>query len=104
MLGEIEDELRKLIYEKYGSVKNFAKTANIPYTTVMSILNRGIENANLSNILIISNFLELSIDYLVEKTPINTQQLFAGSSDNVIKKALGKLNQKNTELTVLKNK
>ena len=45
----VEQELRELIVSKYKSVKAFSEEANLPYTTVDSILKRGVERANVKN-------------------------------------------------------
>lgn len=44
-MGQIEDDLRKIIIERYGSLKNFSNKTNIPYTTLASIFQRGVSNA-----------------------------------------------------------
>lgn len=46
-----EGEIKKLIESKYGNVKNFSIQNNIPYTTVRSILERGILNAKVENVI-----------------------------------------------------
>lgn len=46
-----EDEIKRLIESKYGNVKNFSIQNNIPYTTVRSILERGILNAKVENVI-----------------------------------------------------
>ena len=42
-MGNVEDNLKKYILEKYGSLKNFAEKINMPYTTLDSIFKRGIK-------------------------------------------------------------
>ena len=64
-MGEIENELRKLITNRYGSIKNFAEITNIPYTTLSSIFQRGITNAKVTNIIKIAKELEVNTDELV---------------------------------------
>ena len=46
-----EDEIKRLIESKYGNVKNFSIQNNIPYTTVRSILERGILNDKVENVI-----------------------------------------------------
>ena len=60
-MGKIEDELKRRIKEKYGSIKNFSNEIELPYTTLDSILKRGIMNASASNILKITNKLGISL-------------------------------------------
>ena len=61
-----EDRLKALIIDNYGSVKHFSEVANLPYQTVISILNRGIMNAGVQNIIDMCKELDLSVDALVE--------------------------------------
>nr|DAY78299.1 MAG TPA: repressor protein [Caudoviricetes sp.] len=49
-MGNIEDELRNIIIEKFGSVKEFSNIVKIPYTTIDSILKRGVEKSNVKNL------------------------------------------------------
>lgn len=44
-----EDKLKQLILSRYSSAKSFAEENGIPYSTVRSILERGIMNANVEN-------------------------------------------------------
>ncbi|SNP68517.1 XRE family transcriptional regulator [Streptococcus pneumoniae] len=44
-----EDKLKQLILSRYSSVKSFAEENGMPYSTVRSILERGIMNANVEN-------------------------------------------------------
>lgn len=59
-MEETELELKKLIIEKYGSLKKFCELINMPWTTLDSILKRGIANANITNVMKITK--ELCID------------------------------------------
>ena len=58
-----EDILREIKY-KYKTVKSFSNIINLPYTTVDSILKRGILNSSVNNVVKI--FVELDLD--LEKT------------------------------------
>lgn len=49
-MGTVEENLRRIIIEKYGSVKEFSLKIGIPYTTIASILKRGVERANARNL------------------------------------------------------
>ncbi|MGU7858657.1 LexA family transcriptional regulator [Streptococcus suis] len=46
-----EQELRELIEKKYGSVRQFSISIDMPASTINSILNRGILNSNVDNVL-----------------------------------------------------
>lgn len=60
----IEEKLRELIIERFKSVKAFAMFIEVPYTTLDSILKRGIDKANVLNIIKICNALDIDIDAL----------------------------------------
>lgn len=60
----IEDKLKELITERYGSVIEFSKSIGIANSTLNSILNRGINNANVGNVIKICRELGISTDEL----------------------------------------
>lgn len=66
----LEEKIKKLIIEKYGSVRQFALKIDVPYTTIDSILKRGIDNSNVSNVIKICKALDLSIDKTIEKNDL----------------------------------
>ncbi|MBE6147434.1 MAG: hypothetical protein E7168_03775 [Firmicutes bacterium] len=66
----LENKIKELIIEKYGSVRNFSFKINIPYTTVDSILKRGIDNSNVGNVIKMCKALNLSIDNLIDNKAI----------------------------------
>lgn len=74
----LEDKLKELIVEKYGSVRQFALKIDIPYTTVDSILKRGIDNSNVGNVIKMCKALDISIDNLLD----NKEIIFNLSFDN----------------------
>lgn len=74
----VEQELKSMIIKKYGSVRQFSQEIDIPYTTLDSILKRGIDNSNLSNVKKICKKLNLSVDKLAD----NHQLVSAFSFDN----------------------
>ena len=59
-MNDLELQLKELILRRYGSLKNFCEIIEMPWTTLDSILKRGISKANISNVLKISH--ELGID------------------------------------------
>lgn len=63
---KIETTLKNYIIERYGSVRAFAIKHEIPYTTVVTILQRGINNASLTSIKKICDALKISPDKLSE--------------------------------------
>ena len=66
----LEDKLKNLIIDKFGSVRQFALNIDIPYTTVDSILKRGIDNSNVGNVIKMCKALNISIDSLLDNKEI----------------------------------
>ena len=67
---DVEDKLKKMIIEKFGSVKQFAVQIDIPYTTVDTILKRGIDNSNVTNVTKMCKGLNISVDKLIDEHKI----------------------------------
>ena len=61
-MSTIEDELRKIITDRYGTLAEFSRKSKIPYTTIDSMLKRGIKNANVLNVLKVCDALNISVD------------------------------------------
>lgn len=66
----LENKLKDLIIDKYGSVRQFSLKIDIPYTTVDSILKRGIDNSNVGNVIKMCKALNISIDSLLDSKEI----------------------------------
>lgn len=66
MMNELEQRLKEIIISKYGSMKKFSETIDMPWTTLDSILKRGIANSNISNVLKITKELNLNAESLVD--------------------------------------
>ena len=86
----LEDKIKQLIIEKYGSVRQFALKIDIPYTTVDSILKRGIDNSNVNNVIRMCKALNLSVDKSIEKNELISNFDFDNATqvdvnDNVVK-------------------
>ena len=62
----IEEELRSLIRARYGKIPTFCETAGIKYQTFMAILDRGVNNASISNVMKICRTLGISADALAD--------------------------------------
>lgn len=67
-MEETESYLKEIIIKRYGSLKKFCEKIDMPWTTLDSILKRGVANSNITNIMKITK--ELHID---------TESLAAGS-------------------------
>lgn len=59
-MEEMEATLKEMIIKRYGSLKKFCEKIDMPWTTLDSILKRGISNSNITNVIKISK--ELGID------------------------------------------
>lgn len=73
----IENELKQLILDKYGSVRSFTQSINIPYSTIDSMLKRGIDGTSVSTVLLVCLALNIDIEGL-----LNGEIIFKPSSRN----------------------
>jgi predicted transcriptional regulator len=62
----IEEELKEYILSRYDSLREFSITADIPNSTVNTILIRGVENAKVANVIKICKALNISADALAD--------------------------------------
>lgn len=62
----IEERLKCLILARYKSVRSFSIAAGIPYTTVDSMLKRGVLNASIGTAIKVCSFLGISADGLAD--------------------------------------
>ena len=69
----IEDNLKEIIEVKFGNVKTFAEKIDLPYTTVRSILQRGVMNAKVENVIKIADGLNMRAEDLMSLD--NTQSI-----------------------------
>jgi len=60
----VEEELKKIIIDRYGSVNKFATVCDVPYSTIATIFVRGINKANISTVIAICKELKISADEL----------------------------------------
>lgn len=61
-----EDRIKDLILKRYHSIREFSITTDIPYTTLDSILKRGIGNSSVTNVIKICKALGISADALAD--------------------------------------
>ena len=62
----IEDELKNYILSRYKSLREFSEFADLPNSTVNTILSRGVFNAKVGNIIQICKALNISADSLAD--------------------------------------
>ncbi len=70
-----EEKLKKYILRNYRSVMDFSNKCNIPYTTVVSILNKSINRASVTSIIQICDCLEISVDELVKGNIVQNKKI-----------------------------
>lgn len=63
--------LRNLILDNYSSLRQFAMEANIPYSSLMTILSRGVGGASFNLVMQICRKLEIDPTILMEQTENN---------------------------------
>lgn len=61
-----EEKLKRYILDQYGSIREFTLRFNIPYSTLDSVLKRGIDNSSVSVVFKICKALNISPDALAE--------------------------------------
>lgn len=62
----IEEKLKSLILERYGSVASFTKKIDMANSTFATIMKNGIHKANISSIIKICKELDISADELAQ--------------------------------------
>lgn len=78
---KIEETLKQYIIDRYGSVRAFAIHHDIAYTTVISVLKRGVENSSVTTIVRICDALNLSPDHLTDGHIVVKSNLFEIKKD-----------------------
>lgn len=63
-MAKVEDELRKMICVRYGSVLGFSKAIGVSNSTLATVMNRGVLNSNIDTIIKICSALGISVDEL----------------------------------------
>ena len=61
-----ELKIKEMIINRYGSLKKFCEVIDMPWTTLDSILKRGIANSNITNVLKITRELGIDAEKLVD--------------------------------------
>ena len=73
----LENKIKNMIIKKYGSLRHFCNKIDVPYSTIDSILKRGLGKANVLNVIKICDALGLSVDSLKHGIiePVETEQV-----------------------------
>lgn len=90
----IEDKLKAYIMTKYRSLREFTQTIGIPYSTMTTILKRGIANSNVLNIIKICQELEISADELaagkivpiapIDSNPVKIEDIISNAKQQLL--------------------
>lgn len=77
---EVEEKLKKMMEVKSGNVRNFSIENEIPYTTVRSILERGVLNAKAETVFAICRALNISPETLVDEGSNKSNNIILGDN------------------------
>ena len=104
----VEQDLKTLILEHYKSIRAFPLELNIPYSTIDTMLKRGVSGTAVSTVLRICHALQIDADSLLngkieEKQPVSTIK-YSLTEEKHIKKyrTLDEYGKKNVD-TILDN-
>lgn len=73
-MDETEIRLKELITARYGSMKKFCEIIGMPWTTLDSILKRGVANSNITNVLKITRELNIDAEHLANGAIISSTE------------------------------
>lgn len=65
-MEKLEEELKNIILERYGTLNDFSREIGIGNTTLHAILNRGVNKSGMSNIITICHALHISVDSIAD--------------------------------------
>lgn len=81
---KIEDKLKELILSRYKSLREFSQVIDMPYSTLDTILKRGIDKASIGNIIKICQELHISADELANNRIVPSFETTPDPRDNDI--------------------
>ena len=83
-----EEKLKRYIAYRYKSLRKFTEEKDLPYTTIYSMLKRGLDNAGLTNVFKLCDALGISADELAQGriTPKNKDNLTVSDFELLIPK------------------
>lgn len=87
----LEEQIKKLIIEKFGSVRQFAIKIDVPYTTIDTILRRGIDNSNVNNVIKMCKALNISVDKLIDNNELVNTLIFDNATPTQLPKDVVKI-------------
>lgn len=71
----IEDRLKDIIESKFENVKVFSEEIGLPYTTVRSILQRGLLNSKVENVIKIADGLNMKAEDLIREKSVDKENI-----------------------------
>ena len=87
-MDETEIRLKEIIIERYGSLKKFCEKIDMPWTTLDSILKRGVANSNITNVMKITKELGLDTESLalgnIKEKPICDYIVYTNNQTPII--------------------
>lgn len=81
----VEELLKEQILLKHKSIRAFALKCGIPYTTIMSVLKRGIGRASTDVIFSICDCLEIDANHLVKNQVVELSSLVSKENEFMYK-------------------
>ena len=92
-----EEKLRELILSRYKSIREFTQAIDLPYTTMDSILRRGVGNSSVTNIIKICRALRISVDELADGKIVHSYEVSPPDQiteiDDIVREAKSKLSR-----------
>ena len=73
-MPQLEEELKNLILDRYKSIREFTTKIDMPYSTMDSVLKRGVNKANITNIIKICRELNIDTEKLADGKIVSTDQ------------------------------
>lgn len=97
-MEEMERKLKDLIITRYGNLNKFCEVIDMPWTTLDSILKRGISKANITNVIKITKELNIDTENLasgVITEKVNEPQTLAAhfDGDNFTEEEMNEIKQ-----------
>lgn len=69
-----ETRIKQIIINRYGSLKKFCEVIHMPWTTLDSILKRGIANSNITNVMKITKELKIDTESLASGVLLDSNE------------------------------
>lgn len=71
-----ETRIKQMIINRYGSLKKFCEVIHMPWTTLDSILKRGIANSNITNVMKITKELKIDTESLASGILLDSNETY----------------------------